>query len=68
MCCSPFYLFALERVSLESNVNVSFSDREQIIPPTVGKTLATIIDSPLKVLMELNSIFLTTVVYSDCLE
>ena len=52
--------FALERVSLESNANVSFSDREQNIPLTVGKTLATSINSTLKVLMELNSIFLTT--------
>ena len=48
--------FALERFYSESNANVSFSDREQNIPLTVGKTLAT----PLKVLMEQNSIFLTT--------
>jgi len=60
--------FALERVSLESNANVSFSDREKNIPLTAGKTLATIIYSPLQVLMELNSIFLTTVSDSDCLE
>ena len=64
--CVVHLPFALERVSLESNANVSFSDREQNIPLTVRKTLATIIDSPLKVLMELNSIFLTTVtVWND---